>query len=217
MADKTANVQLDPYTAHAEAEANTLTPQQKIDGLKHIVKQCKHGMLVTRSKEDVRTLLTAVSSFPNYPFSTFTLVQCILLLVRTSPPIFGLHTFLIQSQSQPSTDDDLHFLFIGNNASYKFDEIKANDRLSSSLPFHSSPPHTATGVNVSFIDVNTTNWASISGVAKVHNDKDLIERLWSPMCVTTSFSLPFPLLHTYSGHPQHFGLLLRPWRWRPQR
>lgn len=54
MADKSANVQLDPYTAHAEAEANTLTPQQKIDGLKHIVKQCKHGMLVTRSKEDVR-------------------------------------------------------------------------------------------------------------------------------------------------------------------
>jgi len=51
MADKTPNVQLDPYTAHAEA--NDLTPQQKIDGLKDIVKQCKHGMLVTRSKEDV--------------------------------------------------------------------------------------------------------------------------------------------------------------------
>lgn len=83
------------------------------------------------------------------------------------------------------------------------------------FPSFPSPPHTATGVNVSFIDVNTTNWASISGVAKVHNDKDLIERLWSPMCVTTSFSLPFPSLHTHhSGHSQHFGLLLRPWRWR---
>lgn len=51
MADKTANTQLDPYTTHAEA--NDLSPQQKIDGLKHIVKQCKHGMLVTRSKQDV--------------------------------------------------------------------------------------------------------------------------------------------------------------------
>jgi len=44
-----------------------------------------------------------------------------------------------------------------------------------------------TGVNVSFIDVNTTDWASISGVAKVHNDKKLIESLWSPLCVTHFF------------------------------
>ena len=58
MADKTANVQLDPYTARAEAEASNLSPQQKIDGLKHIVKQCKHGMLVTRSQEDVRNPLS---------------------------------------------------------------------------------------------------------------------------------------------------------------
>jgi hypothetical protein len=62
------------------------------------------------------------------------------------------------------------------------------------LPFFPSSPHTTPhriGVNVSFIDVNTTNWASISGVAKVHNDKKLIETLWSPLCVT-----PFPSLRS---------------------
>jgi hypothetical protein len=62
MADKTVNAQLDPFTARAEA--SDLSPQQKIDGLKHIVNQCKHGMLVTRSKGDVRTYFATTNPAP---------------------------------------------------------------------------------------------------------------------------------------------------------
>lgn len=50
VARETANAQL---TAHAEA--NSLTPQQNINVLKHILKLSKHAGLVTRSNEDVRT------------------------------------------------------------------------------------------------------------------------------------------------------------------
>jgi hypothetical protein len=60
MAGKAAAAQLDPYTARAEA--NDLSPQQKIDGLKDIVKQCKHGMLVTRSTQDVRRSQSLIPS-----------------------------------------------------------------------------------------------------------------------------------------------------------
>jgi len=69
MADKTPNVQLDPFTAHAEAETTELSPQQKIDGLKHIVKQCRYGMLVTRSQEDVRIPLDHNLSHTLIPLS----------------------------------------------------------------------------------------------------------------------------------------------------
>jgi general stress protein 26 len=60
----------------------------------------------------------------------------------------------------------LSLFFIANNASHKFDEIK-----------HDS------NVNVSFYDQKTTGWASVSGTAKVSQDKDLIKKFWSPMFV----------------------------------
>lgn len=58
----------------------------------------------------------------------------------------------------------INLFFIANNASHKFDELK-----------HDS------NVNVSFYDKNTTGWASVSGIAKVTQDKDLIKKFWSPM------------------------------------
>jgi general stress protein 26 len=58
----------------------------------------------------------------------------------------------------------INLFFIANNASHKFDELK-----------HDS------NVNVSFYDQKTTGWASISGIAKVTQDKDLIKKFWSPM------------------------------------
>ena len=192
MADKPANVQLDPYTA--KAEAHDLSPQQKIDGLRDIVKQCGHGMLVTRSKEDVRThsitthhSLSQLILLPDSPFQHLH-ARAMHPAACKSPSPRTHHS------PQCSTDDNLHFLFIGNNASYKFDEIKANERMRHCSPCRSPSLSHRTGVNVSFIDVNSTNWASISGVAKVHNDKNLIEKLWSPLCVTPldNFSVAFP-------------------------
>ena len=60
----------------------------------------------------------------------------------------------------------LNLFFIANNASHKFDEIQ-----------HDS------SVNVSFYDQKTTGWASVSGVAKVSQDKGVIKKYWSPMFV----------------------------------
>jgi general stress protein 26 len=65
----------------------------------------------------------------------------------------------------------INLFFIANNASNKFDELK-----------HDS------NVNVSFYDQKTTGWASVSGIAKVTQDKELIKKFWSPMFV------PFSLL-----------------------
>ena len=60
----------------------------------------------------------------------------------------------------------INLFFIANNASHKFEELK-----------HDS------NVNVSFYDPKTTGWASVSGIAKVTQDKDLIKKFWSPLFV----------------------------------
>ncbi|KAF8513100.1 hypothetical protein BU17DRAFT_77232 [Hysterangium stoloniferum] len=65
--------------------------------------------------------------------------------------------------AKSSNQDDLHFVFIGNNASDKFDEIKNDDH-----------------VNVSFYDHSTTDWVSVAGTACVTQDKTFIKRFWSP-------------------------------------
>ena len=60
-------------------------------------------------------------------------------------------------------------VFIANKASLKFDEIE-NDA----------------HVNVSFYDEKTTNWASFSGVAKVTQDREEINKHWSTLSVNSS-------------------------------
>jgi general stress protein 26 len=71
----------------------------------------------------------------------------------------------------------VNLFFIANNASHKFDEIK-----------HDS------NVNVSFYDQKTTGWASVSGVAKISQDKDLIKKFWSSTFVCD----PCTLCDTYA-------------------
>ncbi len=71
----------------------------------------------------------------------------------------------------------VNLVFIANKASHKFEEIK-NDA----------------HVNVSFYDEQNTNWASYCGIAKVSQDKDLIAKHWSSMCV-----IPQKMLSEYSS------------------
>jgi general stress protein 26 len=61
------------------------------------------------------------------------------------------------------TGNGLHFIFFANNVSGKFDEIKSDHH-----------------VNVSFYNAANTDWASISGKAKITQDKKLIKEHWSP-------------------------------------
>ncbi|KAG9019933.1 hypothetical protein FS842_007726 [Serendipita sp. 407] len=63
----------------------------------------------------------------------------------------------------PASTEGLQFFFLANNASYKFDEIEADNH-----------------VNLSFIDTKTTNWASVAGTASISRDQELIKKLWSP-------------------------------------
>jgi general stress protein 26 len=57
-----------------------------------------------------------------------------------------------------------HMLFFANNASGKFEDIDSNH-----------------DVNLSFYDHSSTNWASVTGRAKVNNDRELIKKHWSTM------------------------------------
>ncbi|KAF7361934.1 hypothetical protein MVEN_00538400 [Mycena venus] len=63
--------------------------------------------------------------------------------------------------ASPFDDTQLSLVFIANNATGKFDEIKNDSH-----------------VNVSFCDTNKTSWASYSGIAKVSQDKQLIHKHW---------------------------------------
>ncbi|KAJ7096369.1 hypothetical protein C8R44DRAFT_376394 [Mycena epipterygia] len=64
--------------------------------------------------------------------------------------------------SSPFDDTQLSLVFIANNATAKFEEIKNDSH-----------------VNVSFCDTNTTSWASYSGTAKISQNKELIRKHFS--------------------------------------
>ncbi|KAJ7132796.1 hypothetical protein C8R43DRAFT_1023397 [Mycena crocata] len=64
--------------------------------------------------------------------------------------------------SSPFTDTQLSLVFIANNSTAKFDEIKNDSH-----------------VNVAFCDTNSTSWASYSGTAKISQNKELIREHWS--------------------------------------
>ncbi|CAG8580390.1 13150_t:CDS:2 [Ambispora leptoticha] len=57
--------------------------------------------------------------------------------------------------------------FIGNNQSQKFDEL-----------------HTDPHVNLAYYNGSTQEWVSVSGVAKVVNDDELVKTLYTPDCKT---------------------------------
>ncbi|KAJ7188322.1 hypothetical protein C8R46DRAFT_877954, partial [Mycena filopes] len=65
--------------------------------------------------------------------------------------------------ASPFTDTQLSLIFLANNASAKFDEIKNDSH-----------------VNCSFCDTSSTSWASYSGTAKISQNKEMIEKYWSP-------------------------------------
>ena len=64
----------------------------------------------------------------------------------------------------PFPDDGLHFSFISDNTSHKQDELNTVD-----------------DVNVAFLDPSSTNWVSVCGKAKTHQDREQINKLWNPM------------------------------------
>ncbi|KAK7057233.1 hypothetical protein R3P38DRAFT_2840111 [Favolaschia claudopus] len=66
--------------------------------------------------------------------------------------------------ASPFDDTQLSLIFIANNATAKFDEIKNDSH-----------------VNVSFCDTATTSWASYSGTARISQDKELIHKHYSSM------------------------------------
>ncbi|KZS98697.1 hypothetical protein SISNIDRAFT_472508 [Sistotremastrum niveocremeum HHB9708] len=83
-------------------------------------------------------------------------------MLTTRAPNGTLHSRAMTPASPKHGDHGLHFIFLGNNASHKFNEIE-ND----------------SNVNVSFYDHSSTDWASVSGIAKVSQDRKLIQDHWS--------------------------------------
>jgi len=86
-------------------------------------------------------------------------VKCSMMTTRDSSG--HLHSRAMEPCS-PFEHHQLTLYFFANNASSKFDEIE-ND------------PQT----NLSFYDESSTNWISVSGVAKITQDKELIHKYWS--------------------------------------
>ncbi|KAG6866767.1 hypothetical protein C0991_011426 [Blastosporella zonata] len=68
------------------------------------------------------------------------------------------------------TNTQLNLVFLANNVSHKFDEIEHDAH-----------------VNVSFLNNETTAWASFSGRARVSKDKDVIKKHWSSYSVSAYF------------------------------
>ncbi|PAV19033.1 protein related to blue-light-inducible Bli-3 [Pyrrhoderma noxium] len=66
--------------------------------------------------------------------------------------------------ASPHSETQLTLYFVANNCSKKFDELGCDKN-----------------VNVSFYDEKTTNWASFSGVAKVTQDREEINKHWSTL------------------------------------
>ena len=77
------------------------------------------------------------------------------------------------------------------SAVHKFDEIENDSH-----------------VNVSFYDEKNTHWASYSGIAEFSQDKDLIAKHWSPLCV---------LLGTDTSYLSDDCVLYICLVWRPRR
>jgi general stress protein 26 len=65
----------------------------------------------------------------------------------------------------------VNLFFIANNASHKFEEIENDSH-----------------VNVSFYDGSTTSWASFTGIAKITQDKALINKYWHSTSASSSFA-----------------------------
>ncbi|CAG7850661.1 SubName: Full=Related to BLI-3 blue-light-inducible Bli-3 protein {ECO:0000313/EMBL:CCA68312.1} [Serendipita indica DSM 11827] len=63
----------------------------------------------------------------------------------------------------PASTENLQFQFVANKVSYKFEELNKNNL-----------------IHLSFLDSNSTSWASITGHATVTNDPELVKKLWSP-------------------------------------
>ena len=75
-----------------------------------------------------------------------------------------------------SSDNELSLFFVANNASHKFEEIDADQN-----------------VNVSFCDPSSTTWASVSGHARISQDRELVRKHWSASYVV----LPIPPNYIY--------------------
>ena len=108
MSSAGKNETLDPYTA--SAVKNDHTPQQKIDGLKEILKVVKTGMLTSRDASG------NFHSRAMTPTSRSSIVSCIWNIKE----LICLRFVLATSNTQ------LNLVFLANSASHKFDEL-AND------------------------------------------------------------------------------------------
>jgi general stress protein 26 len=153
----------DPYKDKNQDEPGTA---QKIEDLSTFVKSSKFGMLTTRSGELLASRAMAVAGqvcseifhdhnihLPFLPLLYSPLDALASSVQRPFPNPFW---------PQRQEADGLDLIFHTNNQSGKTDDL-------------SSDPH----VNVSFINASG-EWASISGVASVINDRSVVAKYYSP-------------------------------------
>ena len=150
------SAEMDPYTA--KSQNDDLTLQQKVDGLRTILSNAKTGMLTTR---DVNGIMHSRAMAPCEGMMHFQNIDRLL-----TPRMLFNRCAIAKSGMQ------ITLVFIANNKSHKFEEIKHDEH-----------------VNVSFLDEKSTSWASFAGIASIINDRDTIKEHWTALCVLISFLL----------------------------
>ena len=126
----------------------------RIEEMRKIVKEAKFGMLVTRSADgQLHSRAMAPASHKGLVFQFIANTDC------ACPSL--LFPSLLDG---PRSSELTVWFFAFDRTAGKFDELE-NDA----------------HVNVAFSDPNSTDWASVSGTAKVVKDEQTIKDLWNPM------------------------------------
>jgi len=179
-----SNVQLDPFVA--QAQNDDVAPLQKIEGtyyhhsgkrtmrtlayilvdLNKIIQGAQTGMLTTRASDGH---LHSRAMTPAYREARLSVSYDIE--PSSHDPSVSYHTAKTGSEP-PNALTNL--VFIANNSSPKFQEIQNDNH-----------------VNLSFFHTSSMHWASISGVARVTEDRSVVKKYWSSRYATVTRSTPF--------------------------
>ena len=138
----------------------------RIEEMRKIIKEAKFGMLVTRSADgQLHSRAMAPASHKGLVFQFIANTDC------ACPSL--LFPSLLDG---PRSSELTVWFFAFDRTAGKFDELE-NDA----------------HVNVAFSDPTSTDWASVSGTAKVVKDEQTIKDLWNPMIKSVRPHLSFLL------------------------
>lgn len=180
-----SSAQLDPYVA--QAQNDDVSTLQKIEGM---YSYSEKSMLISYQVDLNKIVQGAQAGMLTTRASDGHLHS------RAMTPVTREAQFMccrvpVSCEYTASSKTQINLLFFANNSSPKFQEIRNDNH-----------------VNLSFFHTisSSTHWASISGIARVIDDRSVIKRYWSPGYVSSaltkvacSYRLPLSSIGSYFG------------------